>query len=219
MVDDDPRPRALRSFAVASGLFLASLWYTQYIRSPSLGAAVLAVAVVGGAAVVRPGWNIRPTSTLAGSLLWITLLAASGAAAAAVLITARVPLPYDVPRINVWAALPGMAALVSAEELLFRQVMFRWLESRYVRPRVVIWLTGAVFGMAHLGPAFVSESPLRLFTCLQTLYLTLVGGLLGELRRSSGSWAVSSVGHVAHNVSVLGTLVWMSHGAQSQPIQ
>lgn len=201
------RRRAVGSFAVALTLFIAAMWTAQYLRSSWLGAMVLAGAVLGGSALTRPGWNVRPHGSLVRMLFWCSLLSASGIAAAVILATTHIALPYTPAKIQVLSVLPRMVALVATEELLFRQVMYRWLETHMDSASLTMTFTALAFGLAHLGPAFDPGSPLRLFTVLQAAYLILIGGLLGELRRISGSWLISSIGHLIYNLSPLVALM------------
>ena len=190
-------------FAGSSWLFLAALWTGQYLKNSWVGGVVLTCAILGGTALTRPGWNMRPGGSLARALLSLGLLSVSGVLAALVLTATHVVLPYNLSELRLMKVAPGMVALVAAEEFLFRQVMFRWLERHAVSPRLIVGSTALVFGLAHLGQAFDASSPLRLFTCFQVAYLILIGCLLGDLRRTSGSWLVSSIGHLTYNVSLL----------------
>jgi hypothetical protein len=61
----------------------------------------------------------------------------------------------------------------------------------------------SAFGGAHFGPMLKVEAVSGPFYLLQSLYLVWVGLLLWELRRVSGSWAISWAGHIGYNVAVL----------------
>ena len=210
MLEPRSSRQALQWFAGANGLFLAALWTGQYLKNAWLGGVVLACAILSGIALMRSGWNMRPSGSLARALLNLGLLSVGGILATLVLTATHVVLPYNLSDLRLITTVPEMVALVAAEELLFRQVMFRWLETHTVSPHLTVGSTALVFGLAHLGPAFDVSSPLRIFTCLQVIYLILIGCLLGELRRTSGSWLVSSIGHLTYNFSMLLTLAIVS---------
>jgi Type II CAAX prenyl endopeptidase Rce1-like len=182
------------------------MWTGQYLKNSWLGGVLMACAILGGTVLTRPGWNVRPAGSLDRALVSLGLLSVGGVLAAVVLKATHVALPYNPSELRLMKVAPGMVALVAAEEFLFRQVMFRWLETHGVSPRLIVGSTALVFGLAHLGQAFDPSNPLRLFTCFQAAYLILIGCLLGDLRRTSGSWLVSSMGHLTYNVSLLLTL-------------
>ncbi len=94
-------------------------------------------------------------------------------------------------------------AVTAAEELLFRHVLFRWLEMRGIAERMVVISTSVAFGGAHLGPLLTVEPVGRVFYLLQSLYMLWIGLLLGELRQVSGSWTISWIDHIGYNVAVL----------------
>jgi len=120
-----------------------------------------------------------------------------------VLRLSKIPTPYDITSFDIVRLLPGLMAMAGVEELLFRQVLFRWLEMQSVAAREIVISTAIAFGSAHLGPLFVEGEISGPFYLLQSLYMVWVGMLLGELRRASGSWAISWVGHIGYNVAVL----------------
>lgn len=69
----------------------------------------------------------------------------------------KIPTPYDTTSLNIVTLMPGITIVTGVEELLFRQVLFRWLEQQRFPARGVVLLTSAAFGGAHLGPLFVGE--------------------------------------------------------------
>jgi membrane protease YdiL (CAAX protease family) len=167
MTGQDQRRKALWWFAAAYLLFAAALWTAQIQRNAGFGGAVLGITIVVGLALTRPGWNLRAVGSIVQRCSWSGVLLVAGVAAALALTAIRAPLPYDLSKMRLLAVVPGMAGLILAEELLFRQIMFRWLQAQSVSPRAVILLTAVAFGLAHLGSAFGPSSPLRLFTGLQ----------------------------------------------------
>lgn len=164
---------------------------------------VLVLTTVAGIAFVQPGWNIRPSRPVGYWAVLFGLLVGSAALAASMLSLSKIPTPYMTAPLNIVMLLLGLIAVTVLEELLFRQVLFRWLEMQGIAVRVVVISTSVAFGGAHLGPLFVGREISGPFYLLQSLYMVWVGMLLGELRHMSGSWAISWVGHIGYNVAVL----------------
>jgi hypothetical protein len=69
------------------------------------------------------------------------VLVGSAALAAYVLRLLQIPVPYDTATLNVARVLPGVLLVTGIEELLFRQVMFRWLEESQVSGRRTVLAT------------------------------------------------------------------------------
>ncbi|MDH5667490.1 MAG: CPBP family intramembrane metalloprotease [Nitrospira sp.] len=99
--------------------------------------------------------------------------------------------------------LPGLMAVTGVEELLFRQILFRWLEQQNISSKGTILATAVAFGGAHLGPLLIGGEVDGLFYLLQSVYMVWVGLLLGELRRASESWVISWAGHAGYNTTFL----------------
>ncbi len=94
-----------------------------------------------------------------------------------------------------------MFVYTGIEELLFRQVIYPWLERGQLSNCVKVLATAVAWGCGHLGGAFAQTY--EIFGLLQGLYLIWIGVLLGELRRTSGSWPVSWIGHIVYNATFL----------------
>lgn len=170
----------------------------------SSASAIVLVAVTAlGMGVVRPGWNFRPLQCGKYSLVLFGLLFVSAVAAAWLLIFFRIPVPYDFSTLRIAAAVPGIIAITGIEELLFRQVMYRWLEQRQVSGRSAAAATALAFGCAHLGPVLIGSQTGATFILLQSAYMLWIGALLGEIRHMTGSWPMSWLGHFGYNVAVL----------------
>jgi len=167
------------------------------------GAVILALTTLVGIAIVQPGWNIRPCRPAGYWAVLFGLLLGSAALAAAVLRLSKIPTPYETTSLNIVRLLPGLMAVTAVEEVLFRQVMFRWLEMQGMPERVVVISTAVTFGGAHLGPLFVGGEISGPFYLLQSVYMVWVGVLLGELRRVTHSLVMAWVGHAIYNVAVL----------------
>lgn len=101
------------------------------------------------------------------------------------------------------AALPAILASTGIEELLFRQVMYRWLEKRGVPGQAAIGATALAFAWAHLGPIFTGSPIGVTFHLSQSTYLVWIGILLGEVRRLTSSWLMPWLGHFCYNATVL----------------
>lgn len=196
------QPITAFSFAVLG--FYLLLWGARWL-SPG-GAAdgvVLVLVTIAGVALIRPGWNIRPSRPVGYWAALFCLLLGSTVLAAYVLRFFKIPVPYDTATLKIVTLLPGVVAVTGVEELLFRQVMFRWLEVRQISVRGAVLATSVAFGGAHVGAVVIPVSVDGPFYILQSLYMLWVGLLLGELRRATGSWVMSWAGHAGYNVTVL----------------
>lgn len=184
--------------------FYILIWGAQLLFPGSAASSVVLILVtIAGVALTRPGWNIRPSRPVVyWAVLW-SLLLGSAALAASVLTSFKIQTPYDTAALNVLTLLPGIAAVTGMEELFFRQVLFRWLEGRQISGRGAVLATSVAFGGAHLGAMLMARAVDGPFYLLQSLYMLWVGLLLGELRRTTDSWAMSWAGHVSYNVAVL----------------
>lgn len=199
---------SLIRFGIAVLGFYAVLW-SALLLSPG-GAASNAVAVLAilvGALIVRPGWNLRPGRPSRYWVVLFSLLLASAGVAAALLRFFKIPVPYDTATLNLLAVLPAVVAITGVEELLFRQIMFRWLEKQRLSGRAVVLATSVAFGFGHLGPVITQTTAEVPFYLLLSLYMLWVGALLGKIRSVTGSWLMSWAGHVAYNMAVLFFLV------------
>lgn len=167
------------------------------------GTVILVLTTVAGIVFVQPGWNIWPSRPVGYWAILFGLLLGSAVLAAYVLRLSKIPTPYETATLNIAMLLPGIVAVTGVEELLFRQVAFRWLEMQGIVAKIVVISTSVVFGGAHLGPLLSGGDVDGLFYLLQSLYMVWVGLLLGELRRVSKSWVISWAGHASYNVTVL----------------
>jgi len=194
----------LIAFSLAVFGFYILLWGAQWLFPGSAASsAVLVFVTVVGVVLIGPGWNIRPGRPSGYWAVLFGVLLGSAALAAYGLRLFKIPVPYDTATLNILAILPGVLTVTGVEELLFRQVIFRWLEEHQVSGRETVLATSVAFGGAHLGPLLSGGEVDGPFYLLQSLYMVWVGLLLGELRRASDSWAVSWAGHVIYNVTVL----------------
>jgi hypothetical protein len=192
------------AFSMAVLGFYLLLWGSQMLfPGGTASTVVLVLTTLVGIACVQPGWNIRPSRPVGYWAVLFGLLLGSAALAASVLRLSKIPTPYDTTSLNIVTLLLGIMAVTGVEELLFRQVLFRWLEQQRISVKGAVLATAVAFGGAHLGPMLTSTQVNGPFYLLQSLYMMWVGLLLGELRRVSGSWAISWVGHIAYNVAVL----------------
>jgi len=190
------------SFAVLG--FYIPLWGAQWLFPGSVASsAVLVFVTFVGVALIRPGWNIRPSRPAGYWAVLFAVLLGSAAVAAYVLRLIKISTPYDTLTLDILTFLPGVIAVTWVEELLFRQVMFRWLEEQHIPGRAAVIATSVAFAGAHLGPVFMGMAVDGPFYLLQSLYMLWVGLLLGELRRVTDSWAMSWAGHAGYNVAVL----------------
>lgn len=197
------RPTLL-AFGLAVLACFALIWGAELAFPKSPASAIALVTVVGvGIWIVRPGWNLRPARLGGYWLALFGVLLASAAAAAWSLALLEMPHPYDFSKLNIIAALPGALVLSGIEELLFRQVMYRWLEQRQVPDRSAVVATALAYAFGHLGPVFTGSPIGATFHLLHSAYLILIGMLLGEMRRATGSWLVPWAGHFAHNITLV----------------
>lgn len=188
---------------MVAGLF-SLLWGTEVGLPGSGASSIMLVAIAAiGVWFVRPGWNTRPVQFGRYGLILFGLLLASAVVAAGFLTVFRIPLPYDFATLKIAAAIPGIVAVAGIEELLFRQVLYRWLEQRNVSARHIVAATALAFGFGHLGGIVIGSPAGATFFLLQGLFMIWIGALLGEIRSSTGSWLMSWLGHFGYNVSVL----------------
>jgi hypothetical protein len=149
------RPTLL-AFGFAVLACFALIWGAELVFPKSAASAIaLVTVIVVGIWIVRPGWNLRPARFGGYWLALFGLLLASAAAAAWFLELLQAPQPYDFSTLNIIAALPGAFVLSGIEELLFRQVMYRWLEQRQVSGRSAVVATALAYALGHLGPIFM----------------------------------------------------------------
>jgi membrane protease YdiL (CAAX protease family) len=194
----------LMLFAAVVLAVSALIWGAESAFPQSSASAVVLVAItVLGLWVVRPGWHLRPVRAGGYWLAPVGLLLASAAGAAWFLVHHGIALPYDMATLNIAAAIPAIIAITGIEELLFRQVLYRWLEQRAVSARGAVIATAVAFGWAHLGPVFVGSAIGAAFYLLQSAYMVWIGLLLGEIRRATGSWTLPWFGHFSYNLAVL----------------
>lgn len=191
-------------FFAAVLVAFALLWTAESLFPKSAASAVVLVFItLLGASVARPGWHLRPRWREESWLPCFGGLFISAAGAAWFLAWLKVPLPYDFSTLNLVTAAPAILIITGIEELLFRQVMYRWLEQRGLSEWTIIVATALAFGWAHLGPVFIGSQIGVTFYLLQSAYMIWIGGLLGSIRRATQSWAMSWLGHFCYNVSVL----------------
>jgi len=189
------------------GLFMLAFYalllglLTLFKDNEPAATAVLAAACVAGVFAVRPGWNLIPQRVDASTLLIFAATGASAVVAASGLVLLGIPTPYDKLPLSLPALMPLILGITGIEELLFRQLAYRWLEQGQVPGRTITFATGVAWACGHLGGAL---SPVyAMFVLLQSLFLIWVGVLLGELRRRSGSWPLAWAGHMAYNAGFL----------------
>jgi hypothetical protein len=188
---------------VVLGFYLL-LWGSQILfPGGTASTVVLVLTTLAGSAFVQPGWNIRPSRPVGYWAALFGLLLGSAVLAASVLRLSKIPTPYDITSFDIVRLLPGLMAMTGVEELLFRQVLFRWLEMQSVATREIVISTAIVFGSAHLGPLLIGGEVDGPFYLLQSLFMVLVGLLLGELRSVTNSWTMAWAGHATYNVTVL----------------
>jgi Type II CAAX prenyl endopeptidase Rce1-like len=190
------------SFAVLG--FYILLWGAQWLFPGATASSVVLVLVtIAGVVLVRPGWKIRPGRPAGYWAVLLAVLLGSAAVAAYVLRLIEISTPYDTLTLDIVTILPGVIAVTCIEELLFRQVMFRWLEEQQISGKGAVLATAVAFAGAHLGPLLLAGSVDGLFYLLQSLYMLWVGLVLGELRRVTDSWVMSWAGHACYNAAVL----------------
>lgn len=196
--------RSLIQFGLAVLAFYAALWAALRLSPDGTASNAVAVVAIGlGALIVRPGWNITPSRPSRYWAILYFLLIGSAAVAASLLRLFKVPLPYDMATLNIVAIVPSAMAITGVEELLFRQLMFRWLEKQGLSGRVAVVATAIAFGVGHLGPVITQTAATASFYLLLSPYMLWVGLLLGEIRNVTGSWVMSWLGHAAYNLAVL----------------
>jgi hypothetical protein len=180
------------------------VWMAESVYPKSAASAIVLTAItLVGLWVVRPGWNMRTGVFRAYWLALFGVLLASAYAAAWFLAFFKIPLPYDVRSMDIAAAAPAIVLITGIEELTFRQLLYRWLEQRQASPRTTVVATSLAFSWAHLGPIFIGGAIGAEFFLLQSVYMLWIGVLLGEIRRVTGSWLMSWLGHFSYNVVVL----------------
>lgn len=189
------------------GLFMAGLYAVlfgllAFFKDNGLPAAAMLVATtIVGIFAVRPGWNLIPRRADASTLLVFAAIVASVVLAAIVPVFLGIPTPYDKLQLDLVAVMPLILVIAGIEELLFRQIFYRWLEQGQLADRTIILATAVAWACAHLGGALMPGY--ATFVPLQCLYLIWIGVLLGELRRRSGSWPAAWIGHTVYNASFL----------------
>ncbi|MDH4259855.1 MAG: CPBP family glutamic-type intramembrane protease [Gammaproteobacteria bacterium] len=180
------------------------IWGAEWVFPKSAASAIaLVTIVVVGLWIVRPGWNLRPGRFQRYWLVLFSLILASAVAAAWFLTFFKIPLPYDFSTLDIAASVPAILLITGIEELLFRQLMYRWLEQRKATARSTVVATALAFGCAHLGPIFIGSPIGATFYLLQSTYMLWIGILLGETRRATGSWLMPWLGHFGYNIAVL----------------
>lgn len=190
------------------------IWSVEWIFPKSAASALALVAiVVVGLWIVRPGWNLRPGRFQGYWLVLFGLLLASAVVAAWFLTWFKIPLPYDLSTLDIAASVPVILLITGIEELLFRQLMYRWLEQRQVSARSTVFSSALAFGWAHLGPIFIGSPIGATFFLLQSAYMLWVGILLGETRHVTGSWLMPWLGHFGYNFVVLYLLAGANKGS------
>lgn len=196
------QPRLLQ-FGLLMAVFYALLFgLMASFKDASLAATALVVATVaGGLVAVRPSWNLVPRRVDAAALLALATTIASALPAAIGLVVLGIATPYDTLQIDFAAVMPLILAIAGIEELLFRQIAYRWLEQGQLAERTIVLATAVAWACGHLGGALTPAY--TMFVVLQCLYLIWIGILLGELRRRTGSWAASWIGHAGYNVTFL----------------
>ena len=206
------RATLLAFAAVVLGLYTL-IWGAELLFPRSMASAIAVVAATAlGAWLVRPGWNLRPRPLARHWLALLALLVVSAAVAAWFLSVAAVPIPYDVSTGAIARAIPAVLVVTGIEELLFRQVLYRWLERRQLSSRSIVGATALAFAGAHLGPIFIGSSVGATFHLLQSGYMVWVGFLLGRLRNATGSWPMAWLGHFVYNVTILYVLSLLTRG-------
>lgn len=194
----------LVAFGSAVLACFALIWSAELVFPKSAASAIVLITLTAiGIWIVRPGWNLRPVRFNGYCLALFGLLLASAAAAAWFLTFLEVALPYDFSTLKITAAMPVLVLFIGIEELLLRQVMYRWLEQRGLSGRTAVVATALAYAWGHLGPIFTGSPIGATFYLLQSAYMVWIGILLGEIRRTTGSWLMSWVGHFAYNITVL----------------
>jgi membrane protease YdiL (CAAX protease family) len=156
-------------------------WLLGYARSPRLllnlmpaSWSVVALAALAGAALTFPLGEVDN--------LWQLVLPASEAEAQ-LMVSIHAPASAFE---RVFIILSLVAAAATGEELLFRGMLWRWLEDSWGKVAALV-VTSLVFGLAHVY-------------LWRTIPLIVpVGFLLGWLVLRSGSVASSMAAHAAFN--------------------
>lgn len=191
-------------FSLAVLAVFALLWGIEFLFPKTSASAIALVTItLVGLWIARPGWHILPKGYRSYWLLLFSLLLASAVIAAWLLALLKIPLPYDFTTLNLVTAIPGILVITGIEELLFRQIMYRWLEEKVVPLRITIVAIALAFGWGHLGPIFIGSTIGVIFFWLQSVYMVWVGILLGEIRRITQSWMMCWLGHFTYNLLVL----------------
>lgn len=197
-----PNRRLLQFALLMAGLYALLFGLLAAFKGNGLpAAAALAATVVAGLIAVRPGWNLIPRRVAASTLLVFAATIASAVIAAVALAILGIATPYDTLKIDLAVVMPLILAIAGIEELLFRQLIYRWLEQGQLAERTIVLATAVAWACGHLGGALTPAY--TMFVLLQCLYLIWIGVLLGELRRRTGSWPASWIGHMAYNVTFL----------------
>lgn len=189
------------------GLFMVAFYALLYGLLASFkdnshaATALIAATVVAGLIAVRPGWNFIPRRIDAATLLVYAVTVASALPAAIGLVFLGIASPYDTLQIDFAVVMPLVLAIAGIEELLFRQIIYRWLEQGQLPQRTIVLATAVAWAYGHLGGALTPAY--AVFVLLQCLYLIWIGVLLGELRRRTRSWLASWIGHAAYNMTFL----------------
>lgn len=196
--------KALLLFSLNVVAICGLLWGAELAFPKSIASMIVLIAIVVlGISIARPGWNLRPATFRPSGLVLFSLLLASAAAAAWLLSSFRVPLPYDFSTLKIAAAVPSILLITGIEELLFRQILYQWLKKRRVSSQSTVIATALAFGGAHLGPIFLGSSIGASFYLLQSAYMIWIGFLLGQLRHTTDSWLMPWLGHAGYNIAVL----------------
>jgi membrane protease YdiL (CAAX protease family) len=191
-------------FGSAVLVVCALIWSAEALFPESLASAVVLVSIVVLSLLfTRPGWGLKPKRFEGYWLVLFGVILISSAGAAWFALFFQVPLPYDLSKLNLIAAIPAILAITGLEELLFRQIMYRWLEHRQVSGKIAVVATSVAFGWAHLGPIFIGSPIGPTFYLLTSGLMVWIGILLGEIRRAAGSWLLPWLGHFGYNVTIL----------------
>ena len=155
---------------------------------------VLVLVTIAGVALTRPGWNIRPNWPVRyWAVLW-SLLPGSAALAGYVLKSFKIPTPYDTTTLNILTLLPGVIAVTGVEELLFRQVMFRWLEERQISGRGAVCARSVALGggqlraMLRAGAVEGTEEAVYRITINPLVWWVWYGGIVLALGGLISMW-------------------------------
>ena len=162
--------------------FGLAVWLRVVVGGPGVAQSAVAGLVFAGVLAAlsvraRPAGARGPRVLLAGlavgALLCVPVLLLRGAA----------PLA-DQPGFLRWAAVVGVVAV--AEEVFLRGVLYEAVEVRW-SPAAAIGVGAVAFALLHVPLYGWHVVPLDL----------VVGLVLGELRRGTGSWVAPAVAHVS----------------------